>query len=100
MAKVGGGGGRGGGTATKQGRQNFASAVSGTIRQISQAQRGKRSSSRAYQRLERARDILAGGRADVLYGDPKSSRVTRAQQILAAIASRGLGPAVTFGKFW
>lgn len=102
MAKGGGGkgGGGGGGVESKQGRQAFASAASGVLSQISKAQRGLRSSSRAYQRLERARDVVAGGRADVLYGRPKSDRAARAQQVINAVGSKGLGPAVTFGKFW
>lgn len=103
MAKAGGGAGRGGGgggLGTRRGKEAFGSAVRGAVSQISQRQRGFRSSQRAYQRLERARDILTGGRADVLYGDPTSSRVARAQQLLASIKGRGLDTSVTFGKFW
>lgn len=101
MAKGGGGArGGGGGLGTKGGRSAFASAAGSALQQISAAQRGMKRSSRSYQRLDSARDVLTGARWDVKMGNVSSERVARAQALLDDIGRKGLSGSVTFGKFW
>jgi len=96
MGRSSGGGGRGGGPAAQK---RFVSRAMKAIGKISSRQRNFRRSQGAYRRLERARDIIAGGRSSILYrgGNMKSPAVRRARGVISDIAKRGLDKAVTFG---
>lgn len=77
----------------------FVTLSTKILKEINDRQRGMRRSERAYQRLAKARDIVADGRSAILYHHATldDSRVKKAQALIKRIKARGLDYAVTFG---
>ena len=80
--------------------RDFVNKASDKLSEINSRQRNFKRSQAAYQRLEKARDIMASGRAAILYhsADMQDGRVVAAQTLIDRIEADSLDMAVTFGK--
>ena len=79
--------------------RNFVGKADRVLADINNRQRAFRRSQSAHQRLEKARDIVATGRAAILYhsADMQDDRVQKAQDLMDRIDAKDLDKAITFG---